>query len=167
MHAQKPAGMFERLFELQKSLSGSLGVADTNVTIELGANRVMKGLREPFHYVLFKPRNVLLIEGDLERSVPSLRVVFIRKNDPLELECNHSAFGIVRYKEPAVGVVQEVSIVGAVLLNGFFNPFPFSHERRRCIDWRIHASEAAQGQAIEGDIDRAMSVRLLRRVGVD
>ena len=167
MHAQKSTGMFESLFELQKSLSGSLRVTDANVTIELSANRMKKSLGEPFHHVLFEPRNVLLIEGNLERCVSGLRVVFIRKNDPLELECDHSAFGIVGYEEPAIGVVQVVGIVGTVLLDGFFDPIPFSHERRRCIDWRIHSREAAQGQAIEGDIDRAMGVRLLRHVGLD
>lgn len=143
MHAQKPTGMFKSLFQLQESLSGSLGVADADVTVELGTNRVMKGLREPFHHVLFEPRNVLLVQGDLERRTPSLRVVFIRKYDPLKLERDHPALGVVGHKEPAVGVVQVVGIVGTVFFDGFFDPFPFSHERRRSIDRGIHACEAA------------------------
>lgn len=145
MHPQKPTGMLKSLFKLQEPLSGSLRIADTNVPIELGANGVMKGLRKPFYHVLFEPGYVLLIQGYLERSAPSLRVVFIRKHDPFKLERDHSALGIVGHKESAVGVVEIVGIVGTVLLDCLFDPFPFSHERWRSIDWRIHSRETAQG----------------------
>ncbi len=143
MHSDEAARMFDHLLQLFHPFSGQVWIPGPDVFVEFGANRMVYGFSKPSDYMLLEPRDIFLVELDLQQAFSCGGIIFIGEQNTLELERDHAAIRVIGHKEPAIGVVQIVGVVCSVVGDRFFDPLPFGNQSWRCIERGIEASDAA------------------------
>ncbi len=148
-HPKEASLIVAGCLELFDALLCASQITHVDVPIKLKFHGSGYCLAKPCHHWLSQPGAGLANQLNFQVAPSSTTIFLIGQDDSVETEIEHANFRVVGQSIEAMGIMEEIRIVQAMLLAGLFEPPQELFEFGRCIERRIPASDAPERKTVK------------------